>query len=274
MTYARRLQERFPELAPTVEDLFLLEAHQIAGLPDRAPRRELAVVLHAHPAVFRFFVARHPPSEVFLSSLMEEHEPGSESDVAACAPVLLWEIGDWILYQRRPDLYDERARFEPGLTPIVDVAAVEGKVVIDAGAGTGQLALAVAPVAEHVLAVEPVATLRSYLRGKANERGLDNVFVVDGFLHEMPVPTATAQVLLTRQAIGWDLEAELDEVERVLGPDGIALHLLGMPHPPEPGDRFHSVLLARGYEAGSYREGGVLKRRYWTDVDGRTRAPT
>ncbi|MCP3974524.1 MAG: class I SAM-dependent methyltransferase [bacterium] len=266
MTYAGLLQESYPELAPRVEDLFLLEGHQIERLPDRAPRRALAVVLHAHPGLFRFFVVRHPPSEAFLSALMADHEPGITRDVNECALALLWEIGDWIVYQRLPRLYDERVSFEPGLTAINDVAPVMGKVVIDAGAGTGQVAFAAAPVAKHVFAVEPVSTLRSYMRDKAKRHGVDNVFVMDGFLHDLPVPRGAAEVLLTRQAIGWDLDAELDEVERVLGPGGIALHLTGMPHRAGPDDSFHSTLVARGYEVGSYREGGTLKRRYWRQV--------
>lgn len=271
MTYARRLQERFPDLAPTVDDLLLLEAHQIAQLPDRAPRRELAVVLHAFPRLVRFFVVRYPPGEAFLSSLMADHEPVTGRELAERADVLLWEIGDWIVYQRLPERYDEQAHFEPGLTAIVDMAPVEGKVVIDAGAGTGQVACAAAPVARHVFAVEPVATLRRYMRDKVRQRGLDNVFVMDGFLHDLPIPPGAADVLLTRQAIGWNLDAELDEVERVLGPDGVALHLLGMPYPAGPEDSYHSVLLARGYEAGSYREGGLLKRRYWAQTGRRRR---
>jgi hypothetical protein len=60
VSYAGILRERFPDLNPEVDDLFLLEAHQIAGLPERAPARELAAVLHTHPRLQRFFVTRHP----------------------------------------------------------------------------------------------------------------------------------------------------------------------------------------------------------------------
>lgn len=264
MTYARGLRERFPDLDPRVEDLFLLEAHQVAGLADRAPRRELAIVLHAHPEMVRFFVARFPPSEIFLRSLMRDHGPGTDDEVAAAAPALLWEIGDWIVYQRAPQRYDEQVRFEPGLAAIVDVAPVQGRVVVDAGAGTGQVTFAVAAAAEYVFAVEPVATLRRFIREKAKRHGVDNVFVTDGFLHDIPMTPASADVLVTRQAIGWNLDAELDEIERVVTHDGIALHLVGMPYPAAPDDELHVALAARGYEAGSYWERGTAKRRYWT----------
>lgn len=74
--------------------------------------------------------------------------------------------------------------------------------------------------------------------------------------------------------IDWSLDAEPDKVERVLGPDEVALHLLGMPYPAEPEDPYHSVLVARGYEAGSYREGGLLKRGYRAQIRRRRRRRT
>jgi hypothetical protein len=66
VSYARLLQEMFPDLEPMVDDLFLLEAHQIARLPERAPARELAAVLHAHPGLNRFLTTRHPPIRGFV----------------------------------------------------------------------------------------------------------------------------------------------------------------------------------------------------------------
>ena len=37
--YADLLRDQFPDLNPEVDDLFLLETHQIADLPERAPAR-------------------------------------------------------------------------------------------------------------------------------------------------------------------------------------------------------------------------------------------
>jgi hypothetical protein len=56
--FAARLRELFPDLAPRVDDLYLLEAHQVSSLQSRAPWGELAAVLHAHPGVRRYPVAR------------------------------------------------------------------------------------------------------------------------------------------------------------------------------------------------------------------------
>jgi SAM-dependent methyltransferase len=263
VTYADALQSRFPGLDPQVDDLFLLEAHQIASLPTRAPSRDLAAVLHAYPRVRRFFVARHPPIEGYLAQLLAEHGPAVVEELLDREAALLWEIADWIVYQRAPQLYGDMSDLDPGLTAISDVVSLDGKVVIDAGAGTGRMAFAAAGTARHVFAVEPVATLRRYMRERAARLGIGNLFVVDGFLDAIPLPAATADVLLTRQAIGWRLAEELLEIERVVKPDGTAVHLVGMPHPAPPDDDLHTQLVADGYRPGTYRAGSTVKRKYW-----------
>ncbi len=263
MTYADLLRKRFAGLDPRVDDLFLLEAHQIAELPVRAPARQLAAVLHAHPRVRRFLEVRHPPIEPYLTGLLAEHDPVAGSDLVDGEATLLWEIADWIVYQRAPQLYDEASDFDPELSAIADVVGLDDKVVIDAGAGTGKMAIAAAATARHVFAVEPVATLRRYVRDRAAQHGIDNLYVVDGLLSAIPLPPASADVLLTRQAIGWNLAEELPEIERVLGPGGIALHLVGPLHPPHHGDRLHQQLLAAGYQPGTYREASNEKRKFW-----------
>ena len=263
MTYADLLRKRFPQLEPRVDDLFLLEAHQVAELPVRAPTRELGAVLHAHPRVRRFLTARYPPIEAYVVQLLAEHDPVADADLARAETSLLWEIADWIVYQRAPHLYDEASEYDPDLSAITDVVDLEGKVVIDAGAGTGQLAIAVAATARHVFAVEPVATLRRYIQDRAADAGIDNLYVVDGLLSAIPLPPSTADVLLTRQAIGWNLADELPEIERVLRPGGVALHLVGPLHPRPPDDHLRQQLLVDGYQPGTYREGAIEKRRFW-----------
>ena len=76
-------------------------------------------------------------------------------------------------------------------------------------------------------------------------------------------------MLLTRNAIGWHLSDELAEIDRVVAPGGLALHLYGMPHPAPPDDEVHAALIAAGYRADSYVEGDSRKRRYWQPLDGR-----
>jgi hypothetical protein len=256
----------FPGLNPEVDDLFLLDAHQVAGLPDRAPAQELAAVLHADPRLHRFLIARHPPIEGFLERLLTEHPPVGEEDLAAFEQALVWELADWIVYQRAPRRYDTGVKVDWDLAAVTEVVALDGKVVIDAGAGTGRVALEAAPTARHVFAVEPVATLRQYLREKATTLGIDNLYVLDGFLHAIPLPTGSADVLLTFQAIGWNLPEELEEIERVVKPSGFAVHLFGTPHATQPDNPLHQPLVAHGYQPDSYQNGHVSLRTYWKQI--------
>jgi ubiquinone/menaquinone biosynthesis C-methylase UbiE len=47
---------------------------------------------------------------------------------------------------------------------------------------------------------------------------------MDGFSHEIPLPKDSVDVLITSNAIGWSLEEELEEIERVVKPAGYAIH--------------------------------------------------
>ncbi len=264
VTFGHHLRQVFPDLLPVVDDLFLLDAHQVAGLPERAPTRELAAVLHAHPRLHRFLVARHPPIEGFLSQISNEQDPVGVDDLVLCEDALVWELADWIMYQRAPEYYHAEATIGWDLAAVTDVVSLDGKVVIDAGAGTGVVAFAACPAAREVFAVEPVATLRKYIRDRANELGIDNLFVLDGFLHAIPLPVACADVLVTRQAIGWRLDEELSEIERVLKQGGIALHLFERPGVTDSVDLVLQAMVAHGYRPGSCQEGH--SRSYWKQV--------
>ena len=259
--YAEALRKQFPKLAPVVDDLFLLEAHQIASLPERAPRGELAVVLRAYPKLVRFFSVRYPPIEPFLSQLLQA-TPTTEMDPVECEDRLLWELADLIVYQRAPEMYDSRTVDGWSRAALREAEPLEGKVIADVGAGTGRVAFAVAPFAKTVFAVEPSTALRGYIRDKAARLGLGNVFVIDGLLNAVPLPAGALDLLLTHRAIGWDLAAELTEIERVVRPGGVALHLTGMPFPMDD-DPLHESLLGSGYEQGSYDDGESLCSKYF-----------
>ena len=84
MGYADLLRGRFPDLHPVVDDLFLLEAHQIAELPDRVPAGDLGVVLRAHPRLHRFLVTRCPAARELLARVLAHQTDGPMKDLAAC----------------------------------------------------------------------------------------------------------------------------------------------------------------------------------------------
>ncbi len=58
--------------------------------------------------------------------------------------------------------------------------------VLDVGAGTGRFTLALAPQAQHIIAVEPNATMLDYLRRDASEQGLTNISSVQATWQDAP----------------------------------------------------------------------------------------
>lgn len=246
------------ESAIDVEDRPIL---QIAELPTRAPDRELAEVLHAHPEVRTFLEIRHPPIADHLTRVLATHLPSEGDHLVASEQDLLWEIGDLLAYVTAPEAYDALPTNDWDAEVVSDLVDLDGKTVIDAGAGSGKVAFGATSRDRHVYAVEPVARLREFMRDKASSSGITNLFVLDGTLDAIPLPTDTADVLLTCRAIGWRLEEELIEIERVVRAGGVALHL-GLPHPPSGDDPRHRRLVEAGYAVVAYTEGQEQRTSY------------
>ena len=261
MPYADQLHALFPTLELRVTDLFALEGHQVAELPTRAPARELAEVLHAYPELRTFLEVRHPPIAGYLTRLLAEHGPAEPAALTSSEQAVLWEIGDLIIYDTAPELYDALAVHDWDFGLATAAVDLDGRTVIDAGAGSGKVAFEAAGRARHVFAIEPAARLREYMREKAALSGVTNLSVLDGTLDTIPLPTDTADVLLTCRAIGWRLEEELVEIERVVRAGGVALHL-GFPHPPSGADPRHQRLTEAGYVTATYAEGQAERSSY------------
>jgi SAM-dependent methyltransferase len=207
-------------------------------------------------------VNRCPAVQESLAELTARQPRVSVDDVAACEQAVVWEVADWIVYQRAPGYYDTHAGIDWTIAAVTQVTALTDKVVIDAGAGTGRVAFDAAPQARHVFAVEPVATLRQFLRDKAERRHVTNLFVLDGFLHAVPLPAASADVLLTCQAIGWALPEEMAEIERVVTPGGVAMHLFGAPDAARSDHPLFHALQEYGYHPRTYQDGRVTVLGY------------
>jgi SAM-dependent methyltransferase len=91
-----------------------------------------------------------------------------------------------------------------------------GRRLIDLGAGTGKLTRLLAPSGADILAVEPVEAMRERLRAD-----LPGVDAIDGVAERVPVPDASADVVVVAQAFHWfDGPRALAECHRILRPDG------------------------------------------------------
>lgn len=251
-----------------VEDLFLPEDFQIGYLPGYVAERELAVALHAYPAIARFMKKKCPSVSTFIDGIMAQHGPAQdEAALAACCEAVVRSIDDLLVYNKCPEVYDAAPFHQWDFAEITGVASLDGKVVVDAGAGTGRVALEAANAAKWVFAVEPVATLRRFIARKAQRHGLDNLFVIDGFLHAIPLPDHFADVLITSHALGWQLEEELAEFERVVKAGGHIIHCPGTADGPAD-DATHQVLTSSRwrYDWAGYDDADGPKRKYWKQV--------
>ncbi|UCH42856.1 MAG: class I SAM-dependent methyltransferase [Dehalococcoidales bacterium] len=268
MSLADAFKRMFKGAYLEVEDLFLLESFQIGYLPGVVPERELAVVLHEHPAIKHYLVKRNPSVAGFIEGALAKYKPaGNQQELADCSDKLLWTIADLLIYHKCPEVYDSLDFHNWDFGEVIMIAPLDGKIVIDGGAGTGRVTLEVARTARHVFAVEPVARLRRFIREKALKDNMNNIFVIDGFLDTIPLPDGFADVLITSHALGWRLEAELSEFERVVRKGGWIIHCPGTAEVAREEDQ-HSRLISGvyNYQFSRYRESDGWKRKYWKQL--------
>jgi ubiquinone/menaquinone biosynthesis C-methylase UbiE len=161
----------------------------------------------------------------------------------------LWEIADLILYNKHPELYDALGKIKWDIEEINSITALEGKVVADVGAGSGRIAFLVASFAKNVFAVEPIASFRVFMKEKAAKEAIHNLYVMDGTLDSIPLPDHSLDVLITSNALGWNLPEELTEIERVVKSGGHAIHLLWSDEQVE--NPFHDTLTSSPWNYSS-----------------------
>ena len=97
-------------------------------------------------------------------------------------------------------------------------------VVVDVGAGTGLLTLAVAPQVKDVWAIDISPPMCEYLRTKASSAGLENVRVATASAVSLPLVDESADLVLSNYCFHHlsdaDKRVALAEVFRVLKPGG------------------------------------------------------
>lgn len=258
-------RQMFPGVSLDAEDLYLLEAFQIEYLPGWIPEREFAAVLWAYRSIKRYLVMRCPSVGAFIERIMGEHSPAIDArELAVCVDHVVWTIADLLVYNKCPEAYDRLPFHAWDFSEVTEIVDLAGKVIVDGGAGTGRVALEAARMAKHVYAVEPVARLRRFIREKAAEARLSNLYVTDGFLHALPLPDGYADIVITSHALGWHLERELSEVERVVSEGGTIIHCPGTAVTPgEEAQHRRLVSSEWGYAFAQYEAPDGWKRKYW-----------
>jgi hypothetical protein len=268
VTSVETFKRMFGGVCLEVEDLYLLESFQIGYLPGWVPEREFAAVLWAHPSIKRFLVARCPSIQVFVERVVAAHGPAPDQrELAKCTEELVWTIADLLVYNKVPEAYDGLEFHAWDFAEVTSIISLEEKVVIDGGAGTGRVALEAAETARQVFAVEPVTRLREFIREKVSKAELRNVYVIDGYLHAIPLPDGFADVLITSHALDWRLEDELREFERVVKRGGCIIHCPGTAE-GAGGEALHKRLISSDwrYEFSRYKAPDGWKRKYWKQL--------
>jgi SAM-dependent methyltransferase len=100
------------------------------------------------------------------------------------------------------------------LVDALDVAG--GRTVADFAAGTGKLTRLLVPTGARIVAVEPVAGMRAFLRSTA-----PGAAVLAGIAESLPFADGSLDAVTVAQAFHWfDADAALREFHRVLRPGG------------------------------------------------------
>lgn len=250
--------------------LLLLERVQLSWLPGWVPETELAVALAANPAVEWYMRHKCPQLNEWLDGVALATPGGGEATEAVrrAEIAVMQTIDDLLVYVVDPAIYDAQPFLNWDSGELLSLADFSGKTVLDVGAGTGRLALAVAPTAAHVFAVEPVANLRLYLKAQANSRGLNNVFPVDGLITDIPFPDRFAHITMVGHVFGDHPEKECRELLRVTRAGGTVILCPGN---NDRDNETHRHLVSLGFRWSRFEEpGDGTKRKYWKTAEAAT----
>jgi len=141
-------------------------------------------------------------------------------------------------FGRAPDEYTlSSSHSDPALLERMELALKlpSDCVALDIATGSGHTALALAAKVARVLAVDVTMAMLREARGNAKAQRRKNIFFVLGDAQELPLPSATMDVVTCRIAPHHfaDLEAALREVSRVLRPGG-QFYVLDCSAPDDP----------------------------------------
>lgn len=211
---------------------------------------ELGICLKAHPAIKWYITNLLPEHAPLLNKLTATAPEVTPEELRRCECAVMTWMEDFVTYTT-PEVMAEKCPFVYGWDKarLFELADFTGKRVLDVGSGNGRLTFAAAEKAAEVYAVEPVETLRHFLRERCKAEHIRNIRVTDGFVEDLPYPDDTFDIVMSGHVVGDDLDRELAELERVCKPGGIILDV--------PGDQpwhaeINPELIKRGYEPLSY----------------------
>lgn len=253
--------------------LLLLERIQLSWFPEWVPEPELGIALKDNPTVAWYLRHKCPEIAAWVDKVIATatsptargERPGRTTEVRHAELVVMNAINDLLVYVVDPALYDAQPFLGWDSAELSGLTNFKSKTVVDVGAGTGRLAfVAAGEGAQAVFAVEPVTNLRRYMKAKAQERGLANVFPMDGTITDLPFPNDFVDVVMGGHVFGEAPQAEDEELTRVAKPGGMVILCPGN---KDKDTGWHDFLVNRGYRWSRFEEpeDGV-KRKYWKTV--------
>jgi len=114
-------------------------------------------------------------------------------------------------------------RYGPSLPVLVEMSAPKPvDLVLDVATGTGNTALALAPLVLRVTGLDVASAMLDQARGRAQAEKIQNAEFVSGSAEEIPFPDAEFSLVVSRHAPHHfhGLHKFLSEVRRVLKPGG------------------------------------------------------
>lgn len=246
--------------------LLLLEPLHVKTIAGGKPNEAMGTALVAHPAVQWYLKQTYPPIQDYIQACLALAKADPTHDQLRKAErTVLENIQDWLLYVLDPTKYDQLEFLGWDNQSLLEMADFNKNTVLDIGSGTGRLAFAVAPSAEVVYAVEPVANLRRYLWKKREALGCRNVFPIDGSTTRIPFPPDFADILMAGHVFGDAPEEEYKEFRRVTKDKGMILLHPGSNATSE--DHIHRFLVGEGFSWDIFSEPGEgNKRKYWKTI--------
>ena len=132
---------------------------------------------------------------------------------------------DWDDHVRQTEQLAQTPGFQRLRDRITELAAVRpDDVVVDLGAGTGLLALALAPRVSKVWAVDISEAMTGYLDHKAVQAGIGNLQPVTASADRLPLPDGSATLIVSNYCLHHLSDADkrraLAEAFRILSPGG------------------------------------------------------
>jgi len=178
------------------------------------------------------------------------------------------------IFQSQPDKYDvlvSREDYEGNLLPaLIRITPLEGRKIVEFGAGTGRVTRLLAPTAASILAFDSSESMLGVAARTLRASGQRNWQVAVADHRKVPAPTGAADVVLSGWSIcclavysgaSWEreLDAGLREMKRVVAPGGmvIIIETLGTgyssPHSPEGLTAYYGNLTGRGFQSSWIR---------------------